>query len=144
MKKLIFFILISGILINPIFSQKVTKTLSEAKFGVMECKNKMDIDVTNNDTTYFVTNYFQNEHYTTIIDRGSLFFMRKEKLEKTIKEIEMCLPYMDVKTDEFSVGDFRVSSKFKYLFISDDDKYCTMSKKHVIKWLEWLKQTKLP
>ena len=131
-------------LINPIFSQKVTKTLSEVKFGVMECKNKMDIDVIKNDTTYIVTNYFPNFHYPSIRDLGSLFFMKKENLDKTIKEIEMCLPYMDVKTDEFSVGDFRVSSKDKYLYINDENKYCFMRKKDVIKWIEWLKQTKLP
>ena len=47
-------------------------------------------------------------------------------------------------TDEFSVGDFRVSSKDKYLYIYDENKYCFMRKKDVIKWIEWLKQTKLP
>ena len=104
----------------------------------------MEINLTSGDTTYFVTNYYQNSKYSHITDLGSLFFMRKEELDKTIEQIEMCLPYMDVKSDEFSVGNFRVSSIWKLLTITDSKyKYTYMRKKDVIKWLEWLKGTKL-
>ena len=135
--------LVLGLYMNPIFSQKVSKILSEFKVGTMKCQNKMEIDLTQNDTTFYVTNYFQNMKYSTIIDLGSLFFMHRKNLEKTIEDIEMCLPYMDEKSDEFSVGKFRISSSSKTLYIFDDGKYTGMSKKQVIKWLEWLKGTTL-
>ena len=129
---------------NNVFSQEVTKVISKVKIGILDCTNKMDINVTNGDTTYYVTNYYQNREYSHITDLGSLFFMRKEELNKTIEQIEMCLPYMDVKSDEFSVGNFRVSSVWKLLTITDSKgKYTYMRKKDVIKWLEWLKGTKL-
>ena len=142
--KLIIFTLLFGMLSNNVFSQKITKVISEVTIGSMDCTNKMEINLTTGDTTYFVTNYYQNSKYSHITDLGSLFFMRKEKLDKTIEQIEMCLPYMDVKSDEFSVGNFRVSSYSKNLTITDNKgKYTWMRKKDVIKWLEWLKGTKL-
>jgi len=142
--KLIIFTLLFGMLSKNVFSQKVTKVISEVKIGFLDCTNKMDINVTNGDTTYYVTNYYQNIEYSLITDLGSLFYMSKELLNKTIEQIEMCLPYMDVKSDEFSVGNFRVPSYSKDLIINDNrGKYTWMSKKDVIKWLEWLKGTKL-
>ena len=56
--KLIIFTLLFGMLSKNVFSQKVTKVISEVKIGFLDCTNKMDINVTNGDTTYYVTNYY--------------------------------------------------------------------------------------
>ena len=38
----------------------------------------------------------------------------------------------------FDIGQFYIYDKFKKLWIYDDSKYTTLSKKGVTKWVEWL------
>lgn len=121
------------------FSQIVTKTLNKKKIGfVLDCKNEMKIDMSTNDTSYTVFCSFQNQKYRHIIDIGSVFMMRKETLDKTISQLKECLKYMDDKSISFSIGQFEKYDFSKNLYIKDDGKSTTLSKKGVTKWIEWL------
>jgi hypothetical protein len=45
---------------------------------------------------------------------------------------------MDDKSISFSIGSFEIYDFSKNLFIMDDDKYTTLNKKNVLKWIKWL------
>ena len=123
------------------FSQTTTTTLHKTKIGfVLSCKNDMEINKSSNDTTFTVFCSFQNQQYQHITDIGSVFIMNKEKLNKTIDELKECLKYMDKKSMNFSIGPFSIYDFSKNLYINDDEKYTTLNKKGVLKWIEWLER----
>lgn len=127
------------------FSQSVSETISKKKISyVLNCENKMKIDLSNNDTTYQINCFFQNQKYQHITDLGSVSFYSqfkgKEELEKTIDQLKQCLKYLDKKEMSFEIGRFRISDKFKILWVYDDSKYTTLSKKGVTKWIKWLEE----
>ena len=126
------------------FSQILSKTLNEKKIGSLNCKNLETINLSTNDTTYEIRCSFQNQTYQQIIDIGSVSFHSelKNNLDEIINQLKECVKYMDDKSYSFSIGQFRISDKFKILFISnyDDTKYTTLSKKNVLKWIKWLEE----
>jgi hypothetical protein len=136
MKKLLLVIFLFQSFIG--IGQSVTKTLSEKKIGYVNCTNKMKIDMSKNDTTYTIYCGFQNKKYQHITDLGSVFMMTKETLDKTISDLNECVKYMDDKSISFSIGSFEIYDFSKNLFIMDDDKYTTLNKKNVLKWIKWL------
>ena len=127
------------------FSQSVSETISKKKISyVLNCENKMKIDLSNNDTTYQINCFFQNQKYQHITDLGSVSFYSqfngKEELEKTIDQLKQCLKYLDKREMSFEIGQFRISDQFKILWVYDDSKYTTLSKKGVTKWIKWLEE----
>ena len=126
------------------FSQIISKTLSEKKIGSLNCKNLETINLPTNDTTYEIRCTFQNQQYQHITDIGSVSFHSelKNDLDEIISQLKECIKYMDDKSYSFSIGQFRISDKFKILWISnyDDTKYTTLSKKNVLKWIKWLEE----
>ena len=122
-------------------SQTVSKTISKKKIGyVLNCENTMKIDMSTNDTSYTIYCGFQNQKYQHITDLGSVFMMRKETLDKTISNLKECVKYMDDKSISFSIGQFVIYDFSKSLYINDDSKYTTLSKKNVLKWIKWLEE----
>ena len=122
-------------------SQTVSKTISKKKIGyVLNCENTMKIDMSTNDTSYTISCWFQNQKYQHITDLGSVFMMRKETLDKTISNLKECVKYMDDKSISFSIGQFVIYDFSKRLYINDDSKYTTLSKKNVLKWIKWLEE----
>ena len=62
----------------------------------------------------------------------------KKDLENTINQLNECVKYMDDKSISFSVGNFEIYDFSKNLYVKDEDKYTTLSKKSVLKWIKWL------
>ena len=144
------------ILSLQLYSQKTNKTIYEKKFGTIECKFDRVIDLSNSDTSYYVYCGFQNQKYSSIIDLGVVFLTNKTDLLKTIEDLKECVKYMDDKSISYSieqkryigtqseevVGSFRIFDFSKNLYIYDlgqsTEKYTTINKKKVIKWISWL------
>ena len=61
-------------------------------------------------------------------------------IDEMIKELEMCLDYMDNKSDSFTSSSrrFRVHDDSKFLYIWEDGKHCFTNKKKTIQLIEWL------
>ena len=67
-----------------------------------------------------------------------------KNLTEIISNIEECLNYMDDKSISFKTGPFVIYDFSKNLYINTkDDKYTYLSKKEVIKWLDWLKSCQM-
>ena len=137
MKKLLFLILLT----IPFFTfcqenNSHSKTISKEYFEPLECEHYMRINAY--DTAYHVfCNFDDYEGFMGWVD-----FWDEEELSLAIEQIEQCLPYMDKKKDEFSVGVYSVLNSSKNLIIYDEgeDTYSPqMKKKTVLKWLNWLK-----
>jgi hypothetical protein len=125
------------------YSQTTKSKLLREKIGTLTCENVMNINLTNNDTSYFVYCSFQNKEYQQIIDIGSIVISRKNKLTTTINQLKQCLKYMETGKVDFSIGSFRLYDFAKVLYIYDGDKNTAISKKSVIKWIDFLERCKL-
>tara|TARA_R110000851_G_scaffold332929_2_gene510470 strand:- start:121 stop:552 length:432 start_codon:yes stop_codon:yes gene_type:complete len=125
------------------FSQTIKSKLLKEKIGALTCENVMQINLTNNDTSYYFFCSFQNTEYQHIIDIGSIMISRKNKLTTTINQLNQCLKYMETGKVDFSIGPFILYDFAKVLYIYDDNKKTTISKKSVIKLINFLERCKL-
>jgi len=141
MKKIFLLIVLFQSLVT--YSQTTSSKLLSQKIGSLSCKNVMDINLTNNDTSYYVYCSFQNTEYQYIVDIGSIMISNKNKLTTTINQLKQCLQYMETGKVSFDVGKFRLYDFSRVLYIYDGDKKTTISKKSVIKWINFLEKCKL-
>jgi hypothetical protein len=136
MKKLLVFLFLIQSFVG--FSQTIKKKLSDKKIFNLICENTMKVDLTNSDTSYYIFCAFQNMNYSQIIDLGSVYINSRYSLDKTINELKECLKYMDEKSISYSIGSFQIYDFSNNLYINDKSKYTTLTKKHVLTWIEWL------
>ena len=136
MKKLLVFLFFIQSFVG--FSQTIKKKLSDKKIFNLICENTMKVDLTNSDTSYYIFCAFQNMNYSQIIDLGSVYINSRYSLDKTINELKECLKYMDEKSISYSIGSFQIYDFSNNLYINDKSKYTTLTKKHVLTWIEWL------
>ena len=141
MKKIFLLIVLFQSLVT--YSQTTSSKLLSQKIGNLSCKNVMEINLTNNDTSYYVYCSFQNDEYEHIIDIGSIMITSKNKLTTTINQLKQCLKYMEIGKVDFSVGSFRLYDFAVVLYIYDGDKTTTIFKKSVIEWIDFLERCKL-
>tara|TARA_B110000046_G_scaffold12569_1_gene12422 strand:- start:481 stop:960 length:480 start_codon:yes stop_codon:yes gene_type:complete len=142
--KLITFTLLFGILINPIFSQKVKNQLSEIKlFGFLSVEYTQSIDLDNGDTITYVYMGYQNSEYTHITDIQSIVFLKKSDVESFITDIKKIVEFMGDKKDisftrdEYYLGLYDFDSK--RLRVGKDLKKTTVVfQKNVRKLIVWL------
>ena len=135
MKKLLVFLFLIQSFVG--FSQTIKKKLSDKKIFNLICENTMKVDLTNSDTSYYIFCAFQNMNYSQIIDLGSVYINSRYSLDKTINELKECLKYMDEKSISYSIGSFQIYDFSNNLYINDKSKYTTLTKKHVLTWIEW-------
>ena len=136
MKKLLVFLFLIQSFVG--FSQTIKKKLSDKKIFNLICENTIKVDLTNSDTSYYIFCAFQNMNYSQIIDLGSVYINSRYSLDKTINELKECLKYMDEKSISYSIGSFQIYDFSNNLYINDKSKYTTLTKKHVLTWIEWL------
>jgi len=136
MKKLLVFLFLIQSFVG--FSQTIKKKLSEKKIFNLICENTMKVDLTNSDTSYYIFCAFQNMNYSQTIDLGSVYINSRYSLDKTINELKECLKYMDEQSISYSIGSFQIYDFSNNLYINDKSKYTTLTKKHVLTWIEWL------
>ena len=136
MKKLLVFLFLIQSFVG--FSQTIKKKISDKKIFNLICENTMKVDLTNSDTSYYIFCAFQNMNYSQIIDLGSVYINSRYSLDKTINELKECLKYMDEKSISYSIGSFQIYDFSNNLYINDKSKYTTLTKKHVLTWIEWL------
>ena len=78
---------------------------------------------------------------------GDLLFQLKIELDKIIGDLKECLKYIDNQSIGFSTGDFVIHSSSKDLYLYDRrgnfDKFTTLSKNKVLKWISWLDSIKV-
>lgn len=141
MKKIFLLIVLFQSLVT--YSQTTSSNLLSQKIGSLSCENVMEINLTNNDTSYYVYCSFQNTKYQHIVDIGSIMISNKNKLTTTINQLKQCLQYMETGKVSFDVGKFRLYDFSRVLYIYDGDKTTTISKKSVIKWINFLEKCKL-
>jgi hypothetical protein len=146
MKQLTTFLLI----LFPLFlnAQRITKDISTTKAGLLSCKYTY-VAEPDKDTVYYVYCGFQNKKYTTITDIGSVYIANQEELDKLIGNLEKALGFMETKTNvSFEEPRYKLTIydwAHKSLYVRDEDeKYTTLGKGQVIKWLEWLKSLQIP
>jgi len=140
MKKLL--IVLLCIFSTQIFSQTITKDLKKEKIGSLKCSYIMKLKVGSSDTSLYVYCGFQNQKYSTIVDIGSIMITTMEKKDNIVSDLKECVKYMDDKSISFSIGQFDLFDFSKNLYINDNRKYTTLSKKNVLKWIEWLESIK--
>ena len=128
-----------GFLIFSSHSQVVEKTLDKKILGPFSCEKTLKINIETNDTTLNCYCSFRNREYQHIIDMGGIGIYNKSQRDELVKNIKMCLPYMDNRSDSFRVGSFYISSISKNLqYTSSSKEYTYINKKQCLKWLEWL------
>ena len=139
MKNILFILLC--VFSTSLFSQTSKKSLSKKKCHSLECENFKSTNVETDETSYYVYCSFQNMKYQHITDIGSWIMSTPSKIDEMIEELEMCLDYMDNKSDSFISSSlrFRVNDDSKFLYIWEDGKFCFTNKKKTIQLIEWLK-----
>ena len=130
------------------FGQSKSILISENTFGgELDCKNEMKVNLSTNDTSYFIFCSYQNREYKSIIDLGSIYISNKEKLNSIISQLKKCISYMDDETISYSVGQFKIYDFSKNLYIIDNsdyrEKYTHINKKAAVNWLKWLENCKV-
>jgi len=136
--KVILMIIFGGFLFS-VNSQTVEKTLDKKLLGPFSCEKKLKINVETNDTTMSCYCTYQNREYSHITDLGIIGLYRESDRDELVKNIKMCLPYMENKSDSFSVGRFKIYDFSKNLYFTSSTKeYTFIDKKRCLKWLEWL------
>jgi len=98
--KLITFTLLFGMLINPIFSQKVKNELGKIKLmGFSSIRYEQGIDLDKGDTLTYLYMGYQNSEYTTITDIQSIMFTKKSDVESFITDIKKIVEFMGDKKE---------------------------------------------
>ena len=98
--KLITFTLLFGMLINPIFSQKVKNELGKIKLlGSSSVRYEQRIDLDKGDTLTYLYMGYQNSEYTTITDIQSIMFTKKSDVESFITDIKKIVEFMGDKKE---------------------------------------------
>lgn len=144
MKKILSILLVLGVFSTNLFSQTIRKDLDEKKIGSLDCSYKMSIDLEKSDTSLYVYCSFQNMKYSSIVDIGSIMITTMEEKSKMVSDLKQCVKYMGGEFD-FTVGQFQLYDFSKNLYIrtsSGVEKSTTLSKKNVLKWIEWLESIK--
>ena len=130
-----------------VFSQTITKEISQQRIGSVDCNYYMSIEIPASDTTYYIFCSFQNMKYSSITDIGGFVISTKIELDKIIGDLKECLKYIDNQSIGFSIGDFVIHSSSKDLYLYDRrgnfDKFTTLSKNKVLKWISWLDSIKV-
>tara|TARA_R110001632_G_scaffold21566_1_gene62887 strand:- start:53 stop:481 length:429 start_codon:yes stop_codon:yes gene_type:complete len=128
-----------GCFVFSSYSQIVEKTLDKRLLGPFRCEKTLKINVESNDTTVKCYCAYQNKKYQHIVDMGIIGLYRESDRDKLVKDIKMCLPYMENNSDAFSVGRFKIYDFSKNLYYtSSSEEYTYINKKQCLKWLEWL------
>ena len=147
MKKIIGLLLVFVLCNVQVFSQTITKEISQQRIGSVDCNYYMSIEIPASDTTYYIFCSFQNMKYSSITDIGGFVISTKIDLDKIIGDLKECLKYIDNQSIGFSTGDFVIHSSFKDLYLYDRrgnfDKFTTLSKNKVLKWISWLDSIKV-
>lgn len=147
MKKIIGLLLVFVLCNVQVFSQTITKEISQQRIGSVDCNYYMSIEIPASDTTYYIFCSFQNMKYSSITDIGGFVISTKIELDKIIGDLKECLKYIDNQSIGFSTGDFVLHSSSKDLYLYDRrgnfDKFTTLSKNKVLKWISWLDSIKV-
>ena len=144
MKKLLSILLVLVVFSTHIFSQTIKKDLSSKKIGSLDCSYKMEVklgDFNVVDTSLYIFCSFQNQKYSSITDIGSIFMSTMVEKDRIVSDLKKCVKYMDDKSISFTLNEFTLYDFSKNLYINDESgrrKYTTLSKKNVLKWIEWL------
>ena len=144
MKKILSILLVLGVFSTHLFSQTIKKDLDEKKIGTLNCSYKMSVKLGESDTSFYIYCSFQNMEYTSIVDIGSIMITSMEEKSKMVSDLKQCVKYMGSEFD-FSLGQFQLYDFSKNLYIktsSGVEKSTTLSKKNVLKWIEWLESIK--
>ena len=129
-------------------AQTITKVISEETIGFLTCKHAMYIE--DDDTTYYISNLYQNREYTTITDIAGLIFYKQSDIDSLIINLNKCLTFIGttdatVRFDETNYSLVILSSWKNALFIYDNkNKHTIMKQKHLQEWIQWLSSIKLP
>ena len=87
---------------------------------------------------------FQNSKYQHLTDIGIVGIYSNRDKEEFLKNLNMCLPFMEEKSQAFRVGMFHVEDWAKALFITaKDGEYTFLSKKNTLKLRNWLESVDL-
>ena len=147
MKKIIGLLLVFVLCNVQVFSQTITKEISQQRIGSVDCNYYMSIEIPASDTTYYIFCSFQNMKYSSITDIGGFVISTKIELDKIIGDLKECVKYIDNQSIGFSTGDFVIPSSSKDLYLYDRrgnfDKFTTLSKNKVLKWISWLDSIKV-
>jgi hypothetical protein len=148
MKKLLSILLVLGVFSTHLFSQTIKKDLSSKKIGSLDCSYKMEVklgDFNVVDTSLYIFCSFQNQKYSSITDIGYIMITTMSGKDRIVSNLKECVKYMDDKSISFSIGEFDLYDFSKNLYINSEGsvkKYTTLSKKNVLKWIEWLESVK--
>ena len=147
MKKIIGLLLVFVLCNVQVFSQTITKEISQQRIGSVDCNYYMSIEIPASDTTYYIFCSFQNMKYSSITDIGRIVISTKIELDKIIGDLKECVKYIDNQSIGFSTGDFVLHRSSKDLYLYDRrgnfDKFTTLSKNKVLKWISWLDSIKV-
>jgi len=144
--KLITFIMLFGILINPTFSQEIEeKPISEFKTPGFKCEYKKG----KGDMGGYIFCWYQNPEYTTIIDNVYFSLRTKETVENLIKDLESSLTYLGTnqtvrytKNNSYKIIVYDFWKKGIYIGNHKDTEW-RLYKKYIIKYIDWLKSLDL-
>ena len=106
--------------------------------------------IEDDDTTYYISNLYQNREYTTITDIAGLIFYKQSDIDSLIINLNKCLTFIGttdatVRFDETNYSLVILSSWKNALFIYDNkNKHTIMKQKHLQEWIQWLSSIKLP
>jgi hypothetical protein len=146
MKKLFTILLVLGVFSTHLFSQTIKKDLDNKKIGSLDCSYKMSVKVGESDTSFYIYCFFQNQTYSSITDIGGVFITTIKGKDRIVSDLKQCIKYMDDKSISFTINEFTLYDFSKNLYIKDksdySEKYTTLSKKNVLKWIEWLESIK--
>lgn len=143
MKKIILITLLLSFFSFFCFSQNLTKTIKETKInGFYKTEFIMVVNIEKQDTTHYVSCYFQNQKYSTITDLGSISIVKKEDLLELIKDLKTIIELMDSKPNfEITKKSYRLylyDFAGKTLYVEHERKHTTLNKKNASLWLLWL------
>lgn len=148
MKKILLILLVLGVFSTHLFSQTIKKDLSSKKIGSLDCSYVMKVklgDFNVVDTSLYIFCGFQNQKYSSITDIGYIMITTMSGKDRIVSNLKECVKYMDDKSISFSIGEFDLYDFSKNLYINSEGrvkKYTTLSKKNVLKWIEWLESVK--
>ena len=146
MKKILSVLLVLGVFSTHLFSQTIKKDLDNKKIGSLDCSYKMSVKVGESDTSFYIYCFFQNQKYSSITDIGGVFITTIKGKDRIVSDLKQCVKYMDDKSISFTINEFTLYDFSKNLYINDTTdhrrKYTTLSKKNVLKWIEWLESVK--
>lgn len=122
------------------------------KITSLDARLIMKVNIKSNDTTFYVANTITNDNYKHINDVFVILNTTQKSVQKLILDLELCLKYMNDTKTTFSIngGSYYLNVTYdgyygSQLVLSSNriDQFCTIPKKNVIRWIDWLKTVKL-